>query len=57
MTDQATVRDAALREHLYYFVWKTFGTLHPGQQFIDGWHIEAMCHLLERLPPVNSSAC
>jgi predicted phage terminase large subunit-like protein len=49
MTDQATVRDAALREHLYYFVWKTFGTLHPGQQFIDAWHIEAMCYHLERV--------
>ena len=26
--------DAALRQNLYFFVRKAFGTLHPGQDFI-----------------------
>ncbi len=46
--DRELVR-AACRRHLYYFVRRAFETLHPGQAFIPAWHVEAMCHQLERV--------
>lgn len=40
---------SALREDLLIFVEKTFGTVSPGQTFIPGWHLEAICYALERV--------
>ncbi len=30
MFHNAQLRDAVLREHLYFFTWKGFAALHPG---------------------------
>ena len=43
------VYEALLRENLYYFVRKSFETLHPGQEFIPAWHVEAICRQLEKI--------
>ncbi|GJD63987.1 phage terminase large subunit [Methylobacterium frigidaeris] len=49
MIPDAALRDALLREHLYFFTWKTFAALHPGQAFTPAWHVRAIAHALERL--------
>ena len=41
--------DAGLRDRLHLFVQKAFTTLNPGTPFEPNWHIEAMCHQLERI--------
>jgi hypothetical protein len=39
-----------LRENLFFFVWRTFQTLHPGRDsFVPAWHVEAMCARLEQV--------
>ncbi|MGE7157490.1 phage terminase large subunit [Methylorubrum rhodesianum] len=43
------LRDALLREYLYFFTWKAFAGLHPGDSFIPTWHVRAMTHALERV--------
>ncbi|WP_037374553.1 phage terminase large subunit [Sediminimonas qiaohouensis] len=45
------VRGAVVRQDLFSFVWKTFATLHPGQEdsFVPAWHVEAMCFELMNL--------
>lgn len=49
MYDDPALRDAILRQHLYFFIWKAFATLHPGQAFTPAWHIRAIAHALERV--------
>jgi predicted phage terminase large subunit-like protein len=49
MIDDRKINDAVLREHLYYFVWRSFGTLHPGQAFVPAWHVETMCWHLQQV--------
>jgi hypothetical protein len=39
---------AALRTDFYAFVERSFETLNPGTRFAPSWHIEAICHHLER---------
>ena len=46
MSADIRVLDAVLREHLYWFVWKAFGTLNPGKTFLPTWHVEAICQEL-----------
>jgi predicted phage terminase large subunit-like protein len=41
--------DALLRQQLYPFVWKAFGTLNPGERFLPAWHVEAMCFALQEV--------
>jgi hypothetical protein len=41
--------DAGLRDRLHLFVQKSCTTLNPGTPFEPNWHIEAMCHQLERV--------
>ena len=48
MKHNGQVLAAALRTNLYFFVRRSFGTLHPGQAFIPAWHVEAMCWQLQR---------
>lgn len=45
------VQNAAIRKDLFSFVWKTFITLHQGQEdgFVPAWHVRAMCFELENL--------
>src|SRR5918994_6324126 len=43
------VLHALQQEHFFPFVWKAFELLHPGQAFIPSWHVEAMCHALEKV--------
>ncbi|MEW2911459.1 phage terminase large subunit [Leisingera sp. JC11] len=42
---------ALYRTNFFAFVWKTFGTLHPGKEctFVPAWHVEAMCHELDNI--------
>lgn len=48
MSSEHHLRDALLREHLYFFIWKAFASLHPGQSFTPAWHVRAMAHALEQ---------
>lgn len=49
LSTEATV-DALSRNFLLPFLYRVFRTLHPaGPSFELNWHIEAMCHLLERV--------
>jgi hypothetical protein len=41
--------DAALRTDLPAFVRKVFGTVSPGSRYAANWHIEAICHELEKV--------
>jgi predicted phage terminase large subunit-like protein len=47
--DDRSLLQAGWRTHLDLFVRKTFTTLTPGRQYQPNWHIEAMCHQLERI--------
>ncbi|WP_336490496.1 phage terminase large subunit [Methylobacterium nigriterrae] len=49
MIHDAALRDAILRQHLYFFIWKAFAALHPGQDFTPAWHVRAIAHALERV--------
>ena len=40
---------AVLRQDLLAFVQKVFGTVSPGARFLPSWHIEALCHELEKV--------
>jgi predicted phage terminase large subunit-like protein len=40
---------ALQRTHLFPFVWKGFDLLHPEESFAPSFHIEAICHALERV--------
>ena len=41
--------DIILRQNLYFFVQKAFGTLHPGQAMIPAWHVQAICWKLQQV--------
>lgn len=41
--------DAMLRQDLAAFVQRCFLTVVPGQIFLPNWHVEAICHQLERV--------
>jgi hypothetical protein len=49
--DQASVTtlDAVLRTDLPAFVRKSFGTVSPGRDYSPNWHIQAICHELEKV--------
>jgi predicted phage terminase large subunit-like protein len=51
MDDQASIvtLHAALRTDLGAFVQKVFGTVSPGGRYAANWHIEAICHELEKV--------
>src|SRR5262249_53236189 len=44
-----TALDAVLRADLYSFVCKTFGTVSPGDRFLQNWHIRAICYELDQV--------
>jgi predicted phage terminase large subunit-like protein len=37
------------RQDLFFFTWRAFDWLHPGEQFLPAWHIAAICHTLEKV--------
>jgi hypothetical protein len=37
---EVEVFDAILRQDLFTFIGKTFGTIHASDQFTPNWHIE-----------------
>ncbi|MEQ6248950.1 phage terminase large subunit [Sulfitobacter sp. HNIBRBA3233] len=45
------ITDALYRTSFYAFVWRCFDELHPGatSQFVPTWHVEAMCHELDKV--------
>lgn len=45
--DHIAAIPALQRQHLYPFIWRAFGELHPGTKFIPNWHIAALCNALE----------
>lgn len=47
MITERNALNTGLRTNLYLFVWKAFGTLHPGKAFVPAWHVEAMCCALQ----------
>lgn len=49
MTVDPIVLKALWRSDFYYFVWKAFGILHPGQTFVPAPHVEAMCWQLQQV--------
>ncbi|GJL85316.1 MAG: hypothetical protein DHS20C02_10910 [Micavibrio sp.] len=38
---------AALRSDFKVFLQQSFNTVHPGSQFMDNWHVDAIIHCLE----------
>jgi len=48
------VQRALEQEHFFPFAWGAFELLHPGQPFIPAWHVQAMCHALERVAQGNT---
>ncbi|CAM5212711.1 hypothetical protein BTHI11S_03421 [Bosea thiooxidans] len=40
---------ALRRKHLFPFVWRAFEQLHPAQRFLPSWHVNAICHALEKV--------
>jgi predicted phage terminase large subunit-like protein len=48
-TSDARALEALLRNDFRAFVRKTFVTLCPGQTYVNGWHIDAICWQLERV--------
>src|SRR4051812_29927777 len=49
-TDQECLAfDAALRSDLSVFLHRSVLTLNPGAPFLTNWHIDAICHQLERI--------
>ena len=40
--------DAAYRTSLFLFVWRFFSVCVPGEEFINTWHVELVCDLLEQ---------
>lgn len=48
MRQQDAVRSLQHR-HLLPFVWRAFEILHPGQPFVCSWHVQAICHALEKV--------
>ena len=40
---------AVLRTNLPSFVRKAFATVNPGDRYVHGWHVEAICHQLALL--------
>jgi hypothetical protein len=40
---------AILRTELPSFVRKAFATVNPGDRYVHGWHVEAICHQLALL--------
>jgi hypothetical protein len=49
MPPDARALEALLRNDFRAFVHKTFTTLCPGQTYVSGWHISAICWQLERV--------
>lgn len=47
--DQHELLCAILRRDFPSFVRKVFHTLSPGQQFVPGWHLDALAYQLERV--------
>lgn len=47
--DHERLAAALLRSHLHLFVQKAFYSLHPGKEYEENWHVEAMCHALEQV--------
>lgn len=39
--------EALQREHFQIFLRRAFAELHPGQEFIPNWHIDAICEALQ----------
>ena len=44
-----SVADAVYRSNLLAFTRKSFAVLNPGAKWEHNWHLEAMCHALERV--------
>jgi len=49
MSDDRRILQAFMRNNLYFFVQKVFTTLNPGVEYIDNWHVEAICFHLEKI--------
>lgn len=51
MSDQDAARRlrALLRQDLYFFVQKAFGSVNPGEVFLTNWHLKAICFYLEQV--------
>lgn len=52
MTNVAEIEDAihayhqSLRDKFKYFLIRSFYHLHPGQEFVDNWHLDAICEYM-----------
>ncbi len=44
-----TLRNAILRQDLSAFTAKAFSTVSSGDKYLGNWHIDAVCHQLERV--------
>jgi len=49
LTDEQLEEKALCENSFYYFLERAWPIIEPGQQFIPGWHAEAICEHLEAL--------
>lgn len=49
LANDPAVLDALLRQDLYFFIIKTFGTINGGRGFLPNWHIELIADRLMRV--------
>lgn len=49
INDELAALDAAARQSFYWFVQRAFEILHPGEEYLDSWHIEAICYQLQEM--------
>lgn len=53
MVNKNRLLQAILRQDLKSFVMKSFYSLHPGNNYIDNWHIDLICDLLSEVNAGN----
>jgi hypothetical protein len=46
MKTKRQIADAVFRNSFGAFCYRAFEVLHPGQQLIPNWHIDAVCYAL-----------
>jgi predicted phage terminase large subunit-like protein len=49
MKTKRQIADAVFRNSFGAFCCRAFEVLHPGQQLIHNWHIDAVCHAIEQM--------
>jgi predicted phage terminase large subunit-like protein len=49
MKNERQIADSVFRNSFGAFCYRAFEVLHPGQQLIPNWHIDAVCYAIEQM--------